>query len=498
MSRQDDSLYSFHRQLNKPFAGPDELLVHALGLMAERLKLDQVCYFRWKPADTVLSLNTVWRADAILEAEEEIYLKSGAPLLAALKDMTVHVSRDLGYPAMYMPLNWKGASVSAYHEGGGTLGALRMERLKQSAWSFSNHDKELALELAEELSHAMSHAELDYISGTQLRRAKALTELSAVFASSLRVEDSLRVILQGIQKYFGFDRVRLYLVNHKEQKLRGEMSIDIRGQARSLSHEEIPLQPGSHRFADIVLGSAGETIADKYRDTVVYLPLTVQGKSVGLLIVDNLLSRNPIMKEDLGSLGSFAGQIALAVDNSMLFERVQELSQYDELTKLPVRRYFMERLQEEVYRAERFGQPVALIWMDLDHFKEVNDTYGHQVGDVVLKEVSRVIMSNLRKIDMPCRYGGDEIVIMLPQSRLDEAKAIANRLSREAKEIRIPGSFANAPEVRVSVSQGVATFPGDAASLDELMKHADEALYQVKTTGRGGVAVYSEMQGNKQ
>ncbi|NLO91571.1 MAG: GGDEF domain-containing protein, partial [Elusimicrobia bacterium] len=188
-----------------------------------------------------------------------------------------------------------------------------------------------------------------------------------------------------------------------------------------------------------------------------------------------------------------AGQIALAVDNAMLFERVQELSQYDELTKLPVRRYFMERLQEEVYRAERFGQPVSLIWMDLDHFKEINDTYGHQTGDVVLKEVSRMIMSNLRKIDMPCRYGGDEIVIMLPQSRLDEAKAIAMRLSREASEIRVPGAMAGGADLRVSVSQGVATIPGDASSLDELMKHADEALYWVKTNGRGGGAVYGEV-----
>ncbi|NLO90404.1 MAG: hypothetical protein GX410_00240, partial [Elusimicrobia bacterium] len=302
MPRQDDALYSFHRQLNKPFTGPDELLVHALGLIAEHLKLDQVCYFRWRERESVLSLDTVWRADNILEAEEEIYLKTGAPLLSALQNRAVHVSRDLGYPAMYMPLSWRGGSVSAYHEGGGAMGALRMERLQQSAWSFSNRDKEVACELAEELSHAMSHAELDHISGAQLRRAKALTELSAVFASSLRVQDGLRVILQGIQKYFGFDRVRLYLVNHKEQKLCGELSIDIRGQARSLSHEEIPLQPGSHRFADIVLGSAGETIADKYSDTVVYLPLTVQGKSVGLLIVDNLLSRNSILREDLGSL----------------------------------------------------------------------------------------------------------------------------------------------------------------------------------------------------
>jgi diguanylate cyclase (GGDEF)-like protein len=501
MSQPTELLYKYHKEINQPFPDSRALLSRALELMAQHLKLDQVCFFAWEPMESLLSLQLVWRGGACMDLEEDIAVADDSPLRTVLESGGVYVSQNLNYPAIYVPVRWQ---VSGRQPAGRPaaakmtrMGALRMERLGKS-WSFSSREKELARGLADELAQNLSHAELDQFNREQLGRANALNELTAVFASSIRVDDGLKLILQGIQKYFGFDRVRLYLVNHAEHKLKGELSADARGHVRSLAHEQIPLQPGVHRFADIVLGnSSGDTVTDKYRDTVLYLPLTVQGKSAGLLIVDNLLSQQPILHDDLVSLSSFAGQIALAVDNAMLFERVQELSQYDELTKLPLRRYFNERFQEEMYRAERFSQPMALIWMDIDFFKEVNDTYGHQVGDQVLREVGRVILSNLRKIDFPCRYGGDEIIILLPQSKADEARAIAGRLMQEIRDIRIPVPFAKVGEIKITVSQGIATYPGDASSGEELLTRADEALYWVKSHGRGTVAQYSEAFGKK-
>jgi diguanylate cyclase (GGDEF)-like protein len=129
----------------------------------------------------------------------------------------------------------------------------------------------------------------------------------------------------------------------------------------------------------------------------------------------------------------------------------------------------------------------------VDYFKEVNDTYGHQVGDDVLKEISRVILPNLRKIDFPCRYGGDEILILLPQSKPEEAFAIASRLSREIAEIRIPVPFSKTGEVKLTVSQGIATLPGDAKTMEDLIRKADDALYWVKSHQKGGVMPYGEM-----
>ena len=317
--------------------------------------------------------------------------------------------------------------------------------------------------------------------------------MTEIFATSLRVNDGLRLILQGIRQSFGFDRVRLYLVDKEANKLKGELSADIWGHVRSLSYEEIPLEAGSHRFADIILGKSPENFAERYKDSVIYLPLTVQSETIGLLMLDTLLSQQPILHDDLVMIKSFAGQIALAVDNSRLFEKVQELSLYDELTRLPMRRFFFERLQAEVYRAERFKQPMALIWMDVDYLKEINDTYGHLIGDHALKEVSRVVLGNLRKIDFPCRYGGDEILILLPQARAAEAKAIASRLAVQSSEIRIPVAFSKTGEVRLTVSQGIATFPDDAGSQEELLQKADEALYWVKSHGKGAIALYGDV-----
>ncbi|MFA6582750.1 MAG: sensor domain-containing diguanylate cyclase [Elusimicrobiaceae bacterium] len=489
-------LYEFHKELNSSIEGPRELLSKGLSTIARHLKLDQIFYFQWEPKSSVLSLQLVWRGDYCMELEEEIYVPDNSPLLSVLTMGGIHISQNLNYPAMYVPLKWP--QPDSFAPGGKKrsmrYGVLRMERLKKS-WSFSTREKELARGLADELAHNIMQSELDLMHGRQVRRLTALTDLTAVFASSMRSDDNMKFILQGIQKYFGFDRVRLYLVNSRDQKLKGELSTDIQGHVRSLSHEEIPLLPGTHRFADIVLGSES-TIVDKYRDSVLYLPLTVQGKRVGLLVVDNLISQQPIERDDVLSLSSFAGQIALAIDNAMLFEEVQELSQYDELTGLPLRRFFNQRFAEEMYRAERFGQPMAFIWIDIDKFKDVNDTYGHQMGDKVLKEVSRVIMSNLRKIDFPGRYGGDEIQIMLPQAHAADARAIARRLDEEVKEIKIPVQFSSEPEVRVTISQGIATFPGDSASADDLLKKADEALYLVKSRGGGGFALYGEIEEN--
>lgn len=485
-------LYEFHKELSRPADSPGELLAVGLDIIARYLKLDQIFYFDWDPKSSVLSLATVWRDGHCMELEEDIFVPDNAPLLSVLTMGGVHVSQDLNYPAMYVPLRWP--QTDQYASGGKQrtmrYAALRLERLKKS-WAFSTREKELARGLAEELAHSLMLAELDYMHRSQVRRLTALTSLNAVFASTMRSGENMKFILQGIQKYFGFDRVRLYLVNIKDQKLKGELSTDIHGQVRSLSHEEIPLLPGTHRFADIVLGSE-TTVVDKYRDTVLHLPLTVQGKRVGLLVVDNLVSQQSIGQDDIVSLSSFAGQIGLAIDNAMLFEEVQDLSQYDDLTGLPLRRYFNQRFQDEMYRAERFSQPMAIIWIDIDFFKDVNDTYGHQIGDKALKEVSRVILSNLRKIDFPCRYGGDEIQIMLPQASAMEAKAIARRLDEEVREIRIPVPFSKEGDIGLTISQGIATFPGDAASGDELLKKADDALYWVKSHGRGSYALYSE------
>jgi len=315
-------------------------------------------------------------------------------------------------------------------------------------------------------------------------------KMAEIFTISLKTQDSYKTIISGLQKYLGFDRIRFYVVN--ENKLIGAYSITMSKKIKAIDYEKIILEKGAHRFSDILLGYGNED-ANYNSDFIFYLPLLMDKKPVGLLIFDNLLSRIKITNEEIEILKAFAGQIAMAIDNVNLFNKIQELSLYDELTKLPLRRYFNARFQEEFYRAERFNQPLSILWIDIDYFKEVNDTYGHQIGDKLLKEVGKVINSGLRKIDFPCRYGGDEIIIMLPQATCNEAFNLAKRLSQEIKNIKIDVPFSAAKQINVTTSIGISSYPTDANKMDELLNKADEALYWVKSHGRDSIKTYSEI-----
>jgi diguanylate cyclase (GGDEF)-like protein len=176
-------------------------------------------------------------------------------------------------------------------------------------------------------------------------------------------------------------------------------------------------------------------------------------------------------------------------------KKLEEQSITDALTGLRNRRFFDERLHEEFGRAQRYSDPVSLIMLDLDHFKRVNDRWGHQAGDLVLRESAELIRASLRDPDIPARYGGEEFAVILPKTHVQGALAVAERVWRAigGKVFRLPGAEleASAVEVRITVSIGVAFFPSkDITSAPLLVKYADEALYQAKHSGRNSICLY--------
>ena len=451
--------------------------------------LDGVSFYEYDEKTGLLRLSLCHASGLTYEHEENLRPVPGSPAAKALETMRPVTAALPGGRFLYHPFRF---DTSDPVGAPGGVGLIRLERTPRRR-RFSPAETAKITAYLRSFLRDYYKAEFFALSRKYDKNISAITELTEVFATALRVRDSFRRILAGIQAYFGFDRVRLYLIDAKNHKLKGELSSDITGQIKSISYEEIPLEPGAHRFADIVLGKSSGAFMERYKDCVLYMPLAVQGVTIGLLIVDNLLSQQRIEPQELAMLKSFGGQIGLAVDNIRLFDKVEELSLYDELTKLPMRRYFNQRFQEEFYRAERFKQPLAVVWIDVDYFKEVNDTYGHQIGDVALKEVGRIILSNLRKIDFPCRYGGDEIVVLLPQATGAESLRLAERLGEEIAELRIPVPFSRARELKISVSVGISTFPQDASTMETLLEKADDALYWVKSHGRGSIALYSKV-----
>jgi diguanylate cyclase (GGDEF)-like protein len=183
---------------------------------------------------------------------------------------------------------------------------------------------------------------------------------------------------------------------------------------------------------------------------------------------------------------SLAAQAAIALENARLHGIVQRQAITDELTELANRRYFMETLETELRRAERFNEPLALVFADLDDFKRVNDRFGHHVGDDVLRAFADVVRGRVRAIDLGARLGGEEFAVLLLETDLEGAEALAESLreAMAALEVRV----VDGESVRVTASFGVAAYP-QTHSADELMTAADRALYQAKREGKNRVSV---------
>lgn len=190
--------------------------------------------------------------------------------------------------------------------------------------------------------------------------------------------------------------------------------------------------------------------------------------------------------EEMEKFNIMSQQFLLGFKRAVLYERIQELSITDVLTETLSRRHALERLDDELERSKKMKLAFAVLMIDLDRFKEINDTYGHLVGDVVLSEVAGVIKANIREIDLIGRYGGEEFLIILTETGKAEAGLAAERI-RKAVEGALVRAYDE--ELHVTISIGVAVFPADGVSGIGLIEKADSALYRAKNTGRNRVCV---------
>ena len=203
----------------------------------------------------------------------------------------------------------------------------------------------------------------------------------------------------------------------------------------------------------------------------------------GVLVVDNSLTQTPINQEKVTILSIIAHAVGAAINNAKVFSRTLREAIHDELTGLYNRRFFNERLVDEVDRARRYNSSFSLVICDIDQFKQVNDTFGHPIGDKVLTRIASELKDNIRSSDMVARYGGEEFALLLLNTDKEMAGKLANELRR-----KIAASIIHEIEGRqVTASFGVATYGADAITLEGLVAKADRALYLAKSQGRNQV-----------
>jgi diguanylate cyclase (GGDEF)-like protein len=219
------------------------------------------------------------------------------------------------------------------------------------------------------------------------------------------------------------------------------------------------------------------------RRAAVCLPLQVRGRVRGVMWVHYNEPRR-VAEEDLHLLASFANQAAIAIENARLFAETRRLANTDALTGLYNHRYFYHLLDTEVKRARRYGRALSLIMLDIDHFKQFNDRYGHLAGDEALRCLALILRKNSRRVDTVARYGGEEFAIILPETDLAQAAVQAERLRAAAAEQQWP-------EGHLTISAGAAVLAPHMARMEDLVRDADRALYQAKAAGRNQVCLSS-------
>lgn len=323
-----------------------------------------------------------------------------------------------------------------------------------------------------------------------------LYEVTKKMSASLSMVDMLLIFKEAVNKVLRFRRAKIILMAATPETPAEITTFEIlnssSGKPTAADIKSMPPTQLDRMLAEAV-SAKKETIylkspideahpfkkyLDKEGESFVALPLLSEGMPIGIFTISG------IKEEEVENLSILAEQLALEVKKINLYEKIQELAITDGLTGIYVRRHFLERLGEEMPRAKKHSLKLSMLMVDLDHFKRCNDTYGHLVGDIVLKEIAKIMKEHIRQVDLLGRYGGEEFVIALPDTDKGSAAHVADRIRQSVEKHRFK---AYDETITMTISIGVATYPDDGSDVTVLIDRADQALYKAKAEGRNKV-----------
>lgn len=345
--------------------------------------------------------------------------------------------------------------------------------------------EELLYNTNEKLKNGL--AELDQ----RNREMMLLTELSNLLQACQTSDDAYMIIGQTVSKIFPNTEGALYIINH--DKSQAEAAV-VWG---ALSPEEHVFAQNNclalHRRRPHFVGEAHPSVLCKHvldqPVASICVPMSSQEGIFGIFHLRHSDSQphKTIKLFDEGLVETVADTVALAITNLMLRETLRNQSIRDPLTGLFNRRFMDESLERELHRAERSQRTLGVIMLDLDHFKKFNDSYGHEAGDDVLRALGDFLKRHIRKGDIPCRYGGEEFLLLLPEASLKSTLQRAEKLCSEVTQLTVEHREKSLGGLTLSI--GVSVFPTHGISSDDLVRAADMALYRAKQAGRNRVVV---------
>jgi diguanylate cyclase (GGDEF)-like protein len=332
----------------------------------------------------------------------------------------------------------------------------------------------------------------------QLEEVAIFNDVAKALTSSLNLDSILQTIMEKMAEFFRPDTWSLLMVDEQKDEL--YFAIAIGDAAETL--KTVRMRMGEGIAGWVARNGESLIVPDVYNDprfakrvdeytkwktrSIICVPLQSKHRVLGVIQLINCAMES-FGEQEMFFLHALCDYAAIAIDNARAVEKIQELTITDDCTGLYNARHLYKTLEAEVYRSARFGYEFSVIFMDLDHFKTVNDTYGHLVGSKLLQEIGFKVKSQLRLIDYAFRYGGDEFVILLPQTDKTSALVVAKRLQEMMRRTQFLAD--DGLNLNVRCSMGLATYPEDAKSSHEIIRQADEMMYMVKNSSRDNIAV---------
>jgi len=325
-----------------------------------------------------------------------------------------------------------------------------------------------------------------------------LHDVAKALTSSLNLDSILQAIMEKVAAYFQPDTWSLLMTDDEYHELYFAIAI---GDA-SASLKSVRLKIGEGIAGWVALHGEPLVVPDVSKDerfssrvddmtrwktrSILCVPLSSKGKILGVIQLINV-DMSSFGSDQFMLLQALADYAAIAIDNARAVEKIQELTITDDCTGLYNARHLYNTIESEVYRSIRFGYEFSVVFLDLDRFKLVNDNHGHLIGSRLLAEIGGTIKNHLRLIDYAFRYGGDEFVVLLPQTNKNAALVVARRLRDLLRSSQF--HLGENIDLNVRASLGVATFPEDANNAHDLIRQADEMMYTVKNTTRDAIAI---------